>query len=51
MPKSSITKEKISITLDIDLVKLLDKECEERTMKLSNYIQKLVKIGLKNEKK
>lgn len=50
MPKKEITKTKISITLDSDLVKVLNKECNERTMKLSNYIQKLVKIGLKNEK-
>ena len=51
MPKNVITKQKISITLDKDLVKLLNNQCEERTMKLSNYIQKLVKIGIKNEKK
>ncbi|MBI2653077.1 hypothetical protein HYX00_06430 [Candidatus Woesearchaeota archaeon] len=51
MPKKYVTKEKISITLDKELVKLLNGECEERTMKLSNYIQKLIKIGLKDEKK
>ena len=50
MPKKGITKTRISITLDTELVESLDKECEERTMKLSNYIQKLIKIGLKNEK-
>ena len=51
MPKVGITKQKISITLDKQLVEFLSKECEERTMKLSNYIQKLIKIGVKNEKK
>lgn len=50
MPKKGITKTRISITLDNELAVLLNKECEERTMKLSNYIQKLIKIGLKNEK-
>ena len=50
MPKSGITKTKISITLDNKLVDFLNKECGERTMKLSNYIQKLIKIGVKNDK-
>ncbi|MBI4452614.1 hypothetical protein HY637_04235 [Candidatus Woesearchaeota archaeon] len=50
MPKKGITKTRISITVDMDIVKILNKECNERTMKLSNYIQKLIKIGLKNEK-
>ncbi|MEK6983709.1 MAG: hypothetical protein AABX33_03985 [Nanoarchaeota archaeon] len=51
MPKKYVTKEKLSITLDKDLVKFLNEECQERTMKLSNYIQKLIKIGLEHEKK
>jgi len=46
-----VTKKRVSITLDISLVDLLDKECDERTMKLSNYIEKLIKLGYKNEKK
>lgn len=50
MPKKGITKKRISITLDNEIVASLNKECEQRTMKLSNYIQKLIKIGLKNEK-
>ena len=50
MRKGSGTKERISITLDNELVEFLNKKCKERTMKLSNYIQKLIKIGLKNEK-
>ena len=51
MPKKGITKTRISITLDNEVVKVLNKECKDRTMKVSNYIQKLIKIGLKNEKK
>ena len=50
MHKKGVTKAKISITLDTDVLQLLNKECEERTMKLSSYIQKLIKTGLKNEK-
>ena len=51
MPKKGVTKTKISITLDTEIVEFLSKECEHRTMKLSNYIQKLIKIGVKNENK
>jgi hypothetical protein len=51
MPKGPIKKERVSITLDKELVEFLTKECEERTMKISNYIEKLIKIGKQNEKK
>ncbi len=51
MPKGPVTKERVSITLDSSLVEHLEKECEERTMKLSNYIEKLIKIGAEHEKK
>ena len=51
MPKKGITKMRVSITLDKELVAALDKECQERTMKLSSYIEKLIRIGIKNEKK
>ena len=51
MPKKGVTKSKISITLDTELVGLLNKECLDGTMKLSNYIQKLIKLGYENEKK
>ncbi len=50
MKKGSGTKERISITLDKELVKEIDKICEERLMKISNYIEKLTRIGLKHEK-
>ena len=51
MPKQGITKSKVSITLDKELLGILNKECDERTMKLSSYIQKLIKLGYQNEKK
>tara|TARA_Y100000310_G_C20699691_1_gene828585 strand:- start:2994 stop:3149 length:156 start_codon:yes stop_codon:yes gene_type:complete len=51
MPKGPTTKKRVSITLDISLVESLEKECEERTMKISNYIEKLIKLGKDNEKK
>jgi hypothetical protein len=50
MPRQGTTKEKVSITLDKDLIVFLNKECKERTMKLSNYIEKLIKVGVKHEK-
>ena len=50
MPKIGITKKKISITINNDLVRILNKECRDRTMKLSSYIEKLIKLGYKNEK-
>jgi len=51
MPKGPVTKKKISITLDKNLVDSLNKECDKRTMKLSSYIEKLIKTGYKNDKK
>ena len=50
MPKKAITKSRISITLDKEVLAVLNKECKDRTMKLSSYIEKLIKLGLKNEK-
>jgi len=50
MKKGSGTKERISITLDKALVKELNKKCKTRLMKVSNYIEKLIRVGLKNEK-
>jgi hypothetical protein len=50
MPKKGITKSRITITLDLDLVHILNEECDMRTMKLSSYIQKLIKLGYKSEK-
>lgn len=50
MPKKGVTKSRISITVDKELLLALKKECRNRTMKLSSYVEKLVKIGLKNER-
>ena len=50
MPKVKITKDRISITIDKQLLSELENECSERTMKLSSYIEKLVRIGFRNEK-
>jgi len=50
MRKGSGTKERISITLDKNLLNKIDKTCKENYMKVSNYIEKLIKIGMKNEK-
>ena len=50
MPKKDVTKTKLSITLDTDLAERLKKECEKRTMKLSNYIEKLIESGLEHER-
>jgi len=50
MKKGSGTKTRISITLDKALVAQLNKKCEQRLMKVSNYIEKLIKIGLKNDR-
>jgi len=51
MPRKGITKKRISITIDIDLADRLEKECRKRTMKLSSYIEKLVRLGFKDDKK
>jgi metal-responsive CopG/Arc/MetJ family transcriptional regulator len=50
MKKGSGTKVRISVTLDKDLVDEINDVCEERLMKVSNYIEKLIKVGMKNEK-
>ena len=50
MRKGSGTKERISITLDKGIVKDINKKCEHRLMKVSNYIEKLIEIGLKHER-
>ena len=51
MPKKDITKDRTSITLDSELLKELKKQCQERTMKLSSYIEKLVRAGYENERR
>ncbi len=50
MKKGSGTKERISITIDKDILKHINSNCEKNLMKVSNYIEKLIRIGLKNER-
>jgi hypothetical protein len=50
MRKGSGTKVRTSLTLDKELFDEITKVCDRRTMKVSNYIEKLVRIGLRNEK-
>ncbi len=50
MRKGSGTKVRTSLTLEKELFEEITKVCEKRTMKVSNYIEKLIRIGLKNEK-
>lgn len=50
MPKKGVTKGRVSITMDMPLLKALKEECKKRTMKLSSYIEKLVRRGYRNEK-
>ncbi len=49
MRKGSGTKERISITIDKKLASRINSECDKRLMKVSNYIEKLLKEGLDNE--
>lgn len=51
MPKTQVTKDRVSVTLDKDVLSYINKQCDDRTMKVSSYIEKLIKIGIKNEKK
>jgi len=51
MPKTKVTKGRISVTIDKDILSQINKECEDRTMKVSSYIEKLIKIGFQNEEK
>ena len=51
MRKGTGTKERISITIDKEILDSINNKCAERTMKISPYIEKLIKLGLKNEDK
>ena len=51
MPKKKTTKSKISITIDKELLEIIGKECKDRTMKLSSYLEKLIRLGYENEKR
>ena len=47
MPKKGITKDKICISLDKELHLRLKKYCDENMVKLSTYIEHLIKKGEK----
>jgi len=55
MKKGSGTKTRISLTLDEELAKKLNQICQDRFMKISPFVEYLIKKGLedfvKNEKK
>jgi hypothetical protein len=50
MRKGSGTKVRTSLTLDKELFDEITRVCDRRTMKVSNYIEKLIRLGMKNEK-
>jgi hypothetical protein len=50
MRKGSGTKVRVSLTLNKGLMDQITATCDRRLMKISNYIEKLITIGLKNEK-
>lgn len=47
--KKGITKDKICISLDKELHNSLKKHCDKTMVKLSTYIEFLIKKGMKNE--
>lgn len=51
MPKTMITKKKISISLDENLHDELKKHCDSNLIKLSTYIEHLLKKGVEDEKR
>jgi len=51
MKKGSGTKTRISITLDEELAENLDNLCKERFMKISPFVEHLIKKGLEEFKK
>ena len=50
MPKLEVTKDKICISLDKELHARLKKHCDANLVKLSTYIEYLIKKGEDNEK-
>jgi len=47
MKKGSGTKTRISITIDKDLANQINDICEAKLMKISSFIEMLIKKGLK----
>ena len=50
MRKGSGTKTRMSITIDKELAEHLDSFCKERFMKVSPFVENLIKTGMKNLK-
>jgi len=50
MKKGSGTKNRISITLDKELSQDLDKICKEKFMKISPFVENLIRKGLEDLK-
>lgn len=46
MKKGSGTKERISITVDKKVLAQINKDCEKNLMKVSSYVEALIKKGL-----
>lgn len=51
MPKIGITKDKIHISIDKQLHSRLKKHCDSSMIKLSTYIEYLIKKGEEDEKR
>ena len=50
MPKRGVTKTKLCISLDKELHSKLKKHCDKNLIKLSTYLEYLIKKGEKHEK-
>lgn len=50
MPKSGVTKDKICISIDRSLHKSMKEHCDKNLVKLSTYIEHLLKKGHKGER-
>jgi metal-responsive CopG/Arc/MetJ family transcriptional regulator len=46
MKKGTGTKTRISITIDKELIEQINKDCEKNLIKVSTYIEKLIKRGM-----
>jgi len=51
MRKGSGTKTRVSVTINNEMMDKLKKKLEKRMIKVSNYIEHLIKEDLKSEKK
>ena len=51
MKKGSGTKKRISLTLDKELVDELEQICKDNFMKISPFVEHLIKKGLEDRKR